>query len=75
MHPELKLTTMRYIILTCFAAAFMLAAFIPVQHFTVSGIVRDQNGNPLANSYGRRETKPYINAYCGRRKLFLIRCR
>ena len=49
MHPELKLTTMRYLISVCFAAAFMLAAFIPVQHFTVSGIVRDQNGNPLAN--------------------------
>jgi Ca-activated chloride channel homolog len=49
MHLELKLTTMRYFILLCFAAAFLLAAFIPVQHFTISGFVRDHNGSPLGN--------------------------
>ena len=49
MHPVLKLTTMRYLISICLAAAFVLVAFVPVQHYTISGIVKDQNGNPLAN--------------------------
>jgi Ca-activated chloride channel homolog len=49
MHLELKLTTMRYFILASFVLAFAMAAFIPVQHFTISGFVRDQNGNPLGN--------------------------
>ncbi len=48
MHPELKLTTMRYFISVCFAVTFVLAAFIPVQHYTISGFIRDQQGSPLA---------------------------
>jgi Ca-activated chloride channel family protein len=42
---------MRYIILTCLALTFILAAFRPLQEFTVKGIITDdQNGLPVSGA-------------------------
>ena len=40
---------MRYLLFGLFALAVLVTAFRPLQDFTITGIVKDQNGTPLAN--------------------------
>jgi len=40
---------MRYLLFFFFALAITLMAFRPFQEYTITGIVKDQNGAPLAN--------------------------
>ena len=40
---------MRYLLFGLFALAVIVTAFRPLQDFTITGIVKDQNGAPLAS--------------------------
>ena len=40
---------MRYLLFGLFALAVIVTAFRPMQDFTITGTVKDQNGAPLAN--------------------------
>jgi TonB-dependent starch-binding outer membrane protein SusC len=40
---------MRYLLFGLFALAVSVTAFRPLQDFTITGTVQDQNGSPLAN--------------------------
>ena len=40
---------MRYLLFSVFALAIVLTAFMPLQEYTITGMVNDQDGVPLAN--------------------------
>ena len=40
---------MRYLLFSVFALAIVLTAFMPLQEYTITGLVNDQDGLPLAN--------------------------